>query len=1178
MAKKDMDIQVTRIWRRIFSVISVLTIWAFTQAAQAADERWSYSVNGQHYESLGAAEASLASNPAYVEFWRDGGHVTRGNRSGYTYTYKAITAYYFANETHLNGIGWAPRGRTGKAPSIDEVITNTMSATANACATYSYLNAAILSLNVTGDYNKVTNEIPVNHVRSQFRGDCGGSEGTTSGNDVIKAEVVSLTISATIQQYCGPTRGNPCDPITGAKNQTEIDYSGVGLSFARYFHSARQAVGAARAPFPMTPGWSHSYSRRVSRSTDARGQQVFTLIRDNGNHMPAEKSDLANRYMVGDWMLTQTGSGNNTEVILQQQNGSREIYSYMLGHLKRLVSPDGRITRLNYQAGILSSVVHPSGRTLLLKNNGEHITAITLPGGDRILYTYEDAGTELSKHLVTAAYADGTKRSYHYEDGRVASLLTGITDESGMRYSTFSYDERGRVVSSYHHDNDDRVDLSYATDGSTRVTDANGHEEVFTVNLSTGFPRVAGTSGFSGSEGFSYSGEDDQMSSYIDKNGNEDQWELLGGRVLSFTESAGSSVARAIRYEYTDNNSALVASTSLFDENDRPISSVQHLYDDKGRLTSESMHSLVPGGLQSVRRSARTYDANNRLAYTDGPRSDVNDRVDYTYYDCSTGAGCGELETITNGAGHVTRFLKYNAHGFPTRIADPSGVVTSLTYDARQRLIKSSVEGNETIYSYDARGNPTRVVFADSTTVEYVWSESDRLVSVIDGAGNQSIQTTDPAGHVTATTLADSASITRYAETNQIDAAGRISVTQRAEGASTHFEYDGNGNIIAIEDADGRRTTRRFDALDRIVSEIDPLLGETRYAYDALDNLISITDPEGKVTTYSYSGLGDLLSQVSPDTGTTIYTVDEAGNRTSRTDARGVTEIYTYDALNRLTSVSFSDSAEDITYTYDQGAYGVGRLSLITDESGSTGYEYDARGNIVVMSSVIGTRNYRIEYVYNGADRLVGTVYPSGRTLSFGYDASGRITQVTSSNNGVSEILAAQIERLPFGPMTAMTLGNGLERTRHYDLDYRIKNLADGAVLARNYGYSNVNNITAITDSIKPAASQLFNYDALDRLEFAIGDYGDQTFAYDRIGNRQSLTLETPTGTEIQTYNYTPGSHRLAAVSGQRAFQYDAAGNTLDNGPASFTYNLRNRMGSATVDSVTTRYLHNALG
>jgi YD repeat-containing protein len=1178
MTKKHMDIQVTRTWRSILSIITVLTLWAFSHVVQAADERWSYSVNGQHYESLGAAEAALASNPAYVEFWRDGGNVTHGNRSGYTYTYKAITAYYFANETHLNGIGWAPRGRTGKAPTIDEVITNTLSATASACATYSYLNTAILSLNVTGDYNKVTNEIPVGHVRSQFRDDCSGSEGTTSGNDVIKAEVVTLAISATIQQYCGPTRGNPCDPITGAKKQTEIDYSGVGLSFARYFHSARQAVGAALAPFPMTPGWSHSYSRRVSRSTDARGQQVFTLVRDNGNHVLAEKMDVANRYAAGDWMLTQTGSGNNTEIVLQQQNGSREIYSYMNGQLKRLVSPDGRVTRLNFQGGFLSSVVHPSGRTLLLENNGELITAITLPGGDRILYAYEDAGTELSKRLTTITYADGTKRNYHYEDGRFASLLTGITDESGMRYSTFAYDERGRVVSSYHHDNDDRVDLTYATDGSTLVTDANGNDEIFTVSLSTGFPRVAGTSGFAGSEGFSYSGEDDQMSSYIDKNGNMDQWELIGGRVLSFTESAGSSAARAIRYEYLDNDSALVASTSLYDENDMPVSSIQRLYDDAGRMTSESVHSLVPGELQAARTSRMAYGASNRLVYSDGPRSDVYDRVDYSYYDCNTGAGCGEIETITNGAGHVTRFLEYNTHGFPTRIADPSGVETTLIYDARQRLIKLIVDGNDTTYSYDAKGNPTRVVFADSTTVEYVWSESDRLVSVIDGAGNQSIQTTDPAGHITATTIADSASITRYSETNQIDEAGRVSITQQAEGASTRFEYDGNGNVTAIEDAAGRRTTRRFDALDRLVSEIDPLFGETRYAYDARDNLTSITDPEGKVTTYFYSGLGDLLSQVSPDTGTTIYTVDEAGNRTSQTDARGVTETYTYDVLNRLTSVNFSDSAEDITYTYDLGAHGVGRLSSITDESGSTGYEYDARGNIVVMSSVIGTRNYRIEYVYNGADRLTGAVYPNGRTLSFSYDASGRIAQVTSSHNGVSEVLAAQIERLPFGPMTAMTLGNGLERTRRYDLDYRIQNLADGAVLSRNYGYSNVNNITAITDSIKPALSQLFNYDALDRMEFAVGDYGDQTFAYDGIGNRQSLTLETPTGSETQTYQYTPGSHRLASISGQRSFQYDAAGNTLNNAKASFTYNLRNRMDSATADSVTTSYLHNALG
>jgi YD repeat-containing protein len=126
--------------------------------------------------------------------------------------------------------------------------------------------------------------------------------------------------------------------------------------------------------------------------------------------------------------------------------------------------------------------------------------------------------------------------------------------------------------------------------------------------------------------------------------------------------------------------------------------------------------------------------------------------------------------------------------------------------------------------------------------------------------------------------------------------------------------------------------------------------------------------------------------------------------------------------------------------------------------------------------------------------------------------------------------------------------------------------------------FSPVNNITAITDSLNAGQSQLFDYDALDRLSFATGGYGEQSFTYDGIGNR--LSLETTQGgtTQTQTYQYDANSHRLNAIAGERTFTYDAAGNTINNGNATFTYNQRNRMNSATANGVTTSYEINALG
>ncbi|MGE0084750.1 MAG: RHS repeat domain-containing protein [Desulfococcaceae bacterium] len=73
---------------------------------------------------------------------------------------------------------------------------------------------------------------------------------------------------------------------------------------------------------------------------------------------------------------------------------------------------------------------------------------------------------------------------------------------------------------------------------------------------------------------------------------------------------------------------------------------------------------------------------------------------------------------------------------------------------------------------------------------------------------------------------------------------------------------------------------------------------------------------------------------------------DQAGNMTSRTDAENVTVTYDYDALNRLTDAHFPDSSQDISYGYDSGTYGTGRLTSVTDPAGITSFVCNVLGQI----------------------------------------------------------------------------------------------------------------------------------------------------------------------------------------------------------------------------------------
>ncbi len=96
--------------------------------------------------------------------------------------------------------------------------------------------------------------------------------------------------------------------------------------------------------------------------------------------------------------------------------------------------------------------------------------SLTLPDGGVIQYGYDD-----EKRLSSVTYADGTTRNYYYTDARNHWLLTGIGDENGQTFATYSYDDNGRVTSESHVGNVETYSFAYGALGEpTTVTDPIG--------------------------------------------------------------------------------------------------------------------------------------------------------------------------------------------------------------------------------------------------------------------------------------------------------------------------------------------------------------------------------------------------------------------------------------------------------------------------------------------------------------------------------------------------------------------------------------------------------------------------------------------------------------------------------------------------------------------------------
>jgi YD repeat-containing protein len=57
--------------------------------------------------------------------------------------------------------------------------------------------------------------------------------------------------------------------------------------------------------------------------------------------------------------------------------------------------------------------------------------------------------------------------------------------------------------------------------------------------------------------------------------------------------------------------------------------------------------------------------------------------------------------------------------------------------------------------------------------------------------------------------------------------------------------------------------------------------------------------------------------------------------------------------------VVFPDSSQNLSYGYDAGAYGKGRLTSATDSTGTSGFVHDALGRVTTENRVTGGVAYQ---------------------------------------------------------------------------------------------------------------------------------------------------------------------------------------------------------------------------
>jgi len=429
-----------------------------------------------------------------------------------------------------------------------------------------------------------------------------------------------------------------------------------------------------------------------------------------------------------------------------------------------VLDANGTQTAALLRAGLPLRVVDSYGRHIQFGYDViNRLVKLVDAAANVIFYSYDPA----NNNLLSITYPDGKLKQYLYNESAYTSgtslpnALTGIVDENGIRFVTYTYDANGRAIDEFFpiaNNSVNHYQLQFDASGlQSTVTDPLGTARTYNFTNVLGVLKLTGQSQPGGAGcGASASAvtydPNGNVASRTDFNGTKTtfSYDLSRNLETSRTEAFGTPQARTTTTSWhpTYRLPTMVS---------EPLRKTTYAYDGTGNLLSKSEHSTTDttgsqGHSAPVTGTPRTwtytYNQYGQVLSATGPRTDVADITTYSY-----DAATGNLLTITNAAGQTTTLSNYDANGRVGQISDANGTTTDLTYHVRGWLTSKRItaagggNGQTTSYSYDGVGQLTQVTLPDNASITYTYDDAHRLTTIADSLGNQITYTLDAMGN-----------------------------------------------------------------------------------------------------------------------------------------------------------------------------------------------------------------------------------------------------------------------------------------------------------------------------------------------------------------------------------------------------------------------------------------------
>ena len=839
----------------------------------------------------------------------------------------------------------------------------------------------------------------------------------------------------------GEQTPHPILPATGEKILAQPDYTGLGadaLSLVRHYRSSW--AGAADRGLPVDPGltraWAHNHAISVKQEgTPGTTSSVVRVIFGDGSVRTFSWNVTTSSWDAGNSADSLTA--NSTGLLYKSLDDDSQWQFDAGGKLLTVTQRNGWVNTYTYSTGssaavpaanLLVSVSNQFGRSLSFAYNGtSQLVRVTASDGQVISYTYD--GTSVTSHLTTVSYPDlsgGTvTRIYHYENVTYTQLVTGITDERGIRLSTVVYDSQGRAISSAYAGGVDLYNVSYGAAGTATVTDPLGTQRTYNYSTNKGQLAVTGADKPSGNGNSSAASRVQDVNGFITQESDflgvntMYTWDINRRLPLTTTKAAGLPEVQTTTTQWHPTFRLPV----LVTEAGRTTA---YTYDAQGNQLSQTVTDTATS---VARTSGWTYVSNGSargLVATQSSNGIV--RQTYAYYGNTSFSGTES--NIDPELSHVSLLL--NGAGIPgSIIVDSSPSPKPLT-----RLGNAQISAAQSKFGYSSiffGGNGSSVSTPSATDFQFgsgdftieTWvyqtnrnngsygayqhvvgqyevtvnSNTSFALLVADGrpeaafwsggavAADVSAANPLPLNtwvHLAAvrsgnlvTLYIDGVSVGSAALTTSLD----VSTRNVTVGADSARQIGLSGYLSDLRITKGfARYTANFTPPVKAFSDTTPVIDPNAVGHTAGD-LQSITNAAGHITQFTlYDRAGRVRQMVDPKGIITDMAYTPRGwiSSTTVTPPGGAarTTTYTYDNAGQMTGVTLPDTTT-MSYSYDAAH----RLTGVTDAKGNTvTYTLDAMGNKTG------------EQVKDPSGNLQ-------KNITRVYDALNRVQQVTGASN-----------------------------------------------------------------------------------------------------------------------------------------------------------------------------------